>query len=115
MGTFDWNNDGKTDWKDDALFHEVISKDDNSDGDDDSGFPTLTNGRGQSSGNTSRRAPSVPQHTSGSSELGCLVTAVAAVTLFLCISTLFMGYSSIIGDLLGFGVLAFIVVCFIAR
>ena len=23
---FDWNNDGKVDWHDDALFHEVIDK-----------------------------------------------------------------------------------------
>ena len=25
---FDWNSDGKTDWFDDAIFHEVINKED---------------------------------------------------------------------------------------
>ena len=115
MGTFDWNNDGKQDWHDDALFHTVINKDSGSDDSDEGEFPSLSKGTSSYS-RSARNNDSTPHHhTSGTSDAGCLIMIVIAVTLFLCISALCMGYGSIIGDLLGFGVLAFVIVCFSAR
>lgn len=35
--SFDWNNDGKHDWKDDSIFHNVIDTDNNSDYNSSSG------------------------------------------------------------------------------
>ena len=115
MGTFDWNNDGKQDWHDDALFHNVINKDSSSGTGDDGEFPTLSKGTSGYSRSTNNQV-STPQHyTSGSADAGCLVMVVIAVTLFLCISVLCLGYGGIIGDLLGFGVLVFLIIYFSTR
>ncbi len=105
MGTFDWNNDGKTDATDDFLFLEVISKDSSDDEAEEDEFPTLGNG--------SRNRRSTPQHTtstprrqSGSAiRIGKLTKLTMALTAFLCISALLMGYGNIIGDLFGIGFL----------
>lgn len=115
MGTFDWNNDGKQDWHDDALFHTVINKDSSSDDSDDGEFPTLSRGLSSYSRSTQSNTSTPQRYTSGSSDAGCLVMIVIAVTLFLCVSALCMGYGRIIGDLLGFGVLAFVIACFSTR
>lgn len=85
----DWNGDGKHDWKDDALFHNVINTNDNS-----SNSSSYRSGR-QSSGSSSFSI----------SQLG---KVVIALDIILCIAALFMGYASIIGDLLGFGVIGFL-------
>ena len=112
MGVFDWNNDGKQDWHDDALFHTVINKDSSSDDDE---FPTLGKGSSGYSRSSNNRS-SAPQRDKGiSSDAACLIAIVIVVTLFLCISALCMGYGGIVGDLLGFGALAFVVVYFSAR
>ena len=111
MGTFDWNNDGKQDWHDDALFHTVINKDSKSDDSDDGGFPTL---RSSSSYRYTPSKPSPPpppptyHRRNNTIQIGGLTKLAIGVTIFLCISFLFTGYAHIIGDLLGIGVL----VCF---
>lgn len=108
MGTFDWNRDGKTDWQDDMVFNEVISKDSSSGNDDDGEFPTLgSSGRSYSSSKTTpQRTNSAPRRQSGPAiHIGGLTMLAIAVTIFLCISALLMGYGNIIGDLLGFGFL----------
>lgn len=86
----DWNGDGKHDWQDDALFHNVINTDDDS------------------SNNISYRGR---KHSSGSSLLSVsqLGKVVIVLDIVLCIAALFMGYASIIGDLLGFGVIGFLI------
>ena len=43
----DWNNDGKHDWKDDALFHNVVMKD------SDKGAESKSSNSGSSSTNSS--------------------------------------------------------------
>ena len=86
----DWNGDGKHDWQDDALFHNVINSDDSS------------------SNNSSYRGR---RHSSGRSSFAIsqLGKVVIVLDLILCVAALFMGYANIIGDLLGYGVLGFIV------
>ena len=86
----DWNGDGKYDWQDDALFHNVINADDDS------------------SNNISYRGRS---HASGSSSFAVsqLGKVVIVLDIVLCIAALFMGYASIIGDLLGFSVIGFLI------
>ena len=112
MSAFDWNNDGKHDWHDDALFHTVINQDSSSVDGDGGEFPTLYKKTASYSQRTTNHS-STPQHyTSGSSDAYCLVMIVIALTLFLCISALCMGYGNIIGDLLGFGVLAIVILSF---
>ena len=86
----DWNGDGKHDWRDDAIFHNVIETDNNSSNNTPSG-----------GGNYS---------TGGSSfYLSQLGKVVIVLDLILCVAALFMGYANIIGDLLGFGVVGFLV------
>ena len=105
MGTFDWNRDGKTDWKDDMVFNEVISKDSSSSNNDDGEFPTP----GSSSSyrrSTPQQTTSTPRRQSGPAiHIGGLTMLAIVVIIFLCISALFMGYGNIIGDLLGIGFL----------
>lgn len=105
MGTLDWNNDGKTDSTDDFLFLEVISKDSSTNEDDEGEFPTL----GSSSSyrrSTPQQTTSTPRRQSGPAiHIGGLTMLAIVVTIFLCISALFMGYGNIIGDLLGLGFL----------
>ena len=115
MGTFDWNRDGKTDWQEDMVFNEVISKDSYSGGDDAGEFPTLRSSNSSSPGNVPRRSASTQHYTGVSSEAGCLILIVAVITVVLCISALFMGYGNIIGDLLGFGLLAGMIALCIAK
>ena len=86
----DWNGDGKHDWQDDALFHNVINAD------DDSSNNISHSGRSYSSGNSSFVV----------SQLG---KVVIVLDIILCIAALFMGYGSVIGDLLGFGVIGFLI------
>ena len=86
----DWNGDGKHDWQDDALFHNVI----NTDGDSSNKSPY--GGRRHSSGSSSFAV----------SQLG---KVVIVLDIILCVAALFMGYASIIGDLLGFGVIGFLI------
>lgn len=86
----DWNGDGKHDWRDDAIFHNVIETDKNSSNNTPSG-----------GGN----------HSSGGSSfyLSQLGKVVIVLDLILCVAALFMGYANIIGDLLGFGVVGFLI------
>ena len=83
----DWNGDGKHDWQDDAIFHNVINTDNNSSNNTPSG-----SGGNHSSGG----------YTFYISQLG---KAVIVLDIILCVAALFMGYANIIGDLLGFGVI----------
>ena len=83
----DWNGDGKYDWQDDAIFHNVINTDNDSSNNSPSG-----GGRNHSSGSS----------TFYISQLG---KAVIVLDIILCVAALFMGYANIIGDLLGFGVI----------
>lgn len=87
----DWNGDGKHDWQDDAIFHNVINADNNSSNNTPSG----------SGGN----------HSSGGSTfyISQLGKAVIVLDIILCVAALFMGYANIIGDLLGFGVIGFFI------
>lgn len=87
----DWNGDGKHDWQDDAIFHNVINSD------EDSSTNTSTGGGGR--------------HTSGGSAfyISQLGKVVIVLVIILCIAALFMGYANIIGDLLGFGVIGFFI------
>lgn len=85
----DWNGDGKHDWKDDAIFHNVINSDSNS-----SNSPS----GGSSSGGSGS--------TFYLSQLGKVVIVLVVI---LCIAALFMGYANIIGDLLGFGLVGFLI------
>ena len=86
----DWNGDGKHDWRDDAIFHNVIETDNNSSNNTPSG------GGKYSSGGSSFYL----------SQLG---KVVIVLDLILCVAALFMGYANIIGDLLGFGVIGFLI------
>lgn len=86
----DWNGDGKHDWKDDAIFHNVINAD------NDSSNSTPSGGGHHSSSGSSFYV----------SQLG---KVVIVLDLILCVAALFMGYANIIGDLLGFGVLGFLI------
>ena len=86
----DWNGDGKHDWRDDAIFHNVIETDNNSSNNTPSG------GGKYSSGGSSFYL----------SQLG---KVVIVLDLILCVAALFMGYANIIGDLLGFGVVGFLI------
>ena len=86
----DWNGDGKHDWQDDALFHNVINTD------DDSSNNSSYSGRRHSSRSSSFAV----------SQLG---KVVIVLDIILCVAAFFMGYASIIGDLLGFGVLGFLI------
>ena len=86
----DWNGDGKHDWQDDAFFHDVIDNDSNS-----SNTPSSRN-YGSSSGGASFHL----------TQLG---KVVIVLDLILCVAALFMGYANIIGDLLGFGVIGFLI------
>lgn len=104
MGTFDWNNDGKTDATDDFLFMEVINKDDENASDDNDSFPTFGSFpryQGSSSVNSSHTT----NHKSAPTQICCLTTLVIGITILLCIAAPFMGYGNIIGDLLGIGFL----------
>lgn len=83
----DWNGDGKHDWQDDSIFHNVINTDNDSSNNSPSG-----GGRNHSSGSS----------TFYISQLG---KAVIVLDIILCVAALFMGYANIIGDLLGFGVI----------
>ncbi len=85
----DLNGDGKHDWKDDAIFHNVIDSDSNS-------------SNNSSGGNSSRGGCS----TFYVSQLG---KVVIVLVIILCIAALFMGYAHVIGDLLGFGVIGFFI------
>ena len=87
----DWNGDGKHDWQDDAIFHNVINTDNNSSNNTPSG----------GGGN----------HSSGSSTfyISQLGKVVIVLDILLCVAALFMGYANIIGDLLGFGVIGFFI------
>ena len=87
----DWNGDGKHDWQDDAIFHNVIDTDNNTSSNNSSG-----RGGSYSSGGSSFHV----------SQLG---TVVIVLDLILCVAALFMGYVNIIGDLLGFGVVGFLI------
>ena len=87
----DWNGDGKHDWQDDAIFHNVIDTDNNTSSNNSSG-----RGGSYSSGGSSFHV----------SQLG---KVVIVLDLILCVATLFMGYANIIGDLLGFGVVGFLI------
>lgn len=86
----DWNGDGKHDWQDDAIFHNVINTDDNSSNNNSSG------GRYHS-------------NKGSSFQLSQLGTVVIVIDLILCVAALFMGYANIIGDLLGFGFVGFLI------
>jgi len=90
----DWNGDGKHDWKDDAFFHNVINSDNSK---EQSAENSLYN-------NKNRKPQKQNMPNWQSSQLGCVV-AVIAVILIIC--ALFMGYASIIPDLLGFAFIAF--------
>lgn len=85
----DWNGDGKHDWQDDSIFHNVINTDNDLSNDSPSG-----GGRNHSSGSS----------TFYISQLG---KVVIVLDIILCVAALFMGYANIIGDLLGFGVIGF--------
>lgn len=87
----DWNGDGKHDWQDDAIFHNVIDSDNTSSSNISSG-----SGRKQSNNGASFHF----------SQLG---TIVIVLDLILCVAALFMGYANIIGDLLGFGAVGFLI------
>jgi hypothetical protein len=87
----DWNGDGKHDWQDDAIFHNVIETDNNTSSNTSSG-----RGGSYSSGGSSFHV----------SQLG---KVVIVLDLILCVAALFMGYANIIGDLLGFGVVGFLI------
>ena len=109
MGTFDWNRDGKTDWQDDMVFNEVISKDSSSGNDNNGEFPTLgSSGRSYSSSKTTpQQTNSIPRRQSGPAiHIGGLTVLAICADLFLCMIALFSGKIGIIDDLLGFGVLA---------
>ena len=82
----DWNGDGKHDWQDDAIFHNVI----NTDNDSANNIPS-GGGWGHSSGGS----------TFYISQLG---KVVIVLDIILCVAAIFMGYANIIGDLLGFGI-----------
>ena len=86
----DWNGDGKHDWRDDAIFHNVIETDNNPSNNTPSG-----------GGN----------HSTGGSSfyLSQLGKVVIVLDLILCVVALFMGYANIIGALLGFGVVVFFI------
>lgn len=86
----DWNGDGKHDWQDDAIFHNVI----NTDNDASNSTPT---GSGHHSGRGS------------SFYVSQLGKVVIVLDIILCMAALFMGYANIIGDLLGFGVIGFFI------
>jgi len=87
----DWNGDGKHDWQDDAIFHNVINVD------NDSANNTSSGGGGS--------------HSSRGSifYISQLGKAVIVLDIILCVAALFMGYANIIGDLLGFGVIGFFI------
>lgn len=87
----DWNGDGKHDWQDDAVFHNVIDTDNNT-----SSTPSSGGGRSYSSSGSSFYV----------TQLG---KVVIVLDLILCVAALFMGYANIIGDLLGFGVVGFLI------
>lgn len=87
----DWNGDGKHDWQDDAIFHNVIDTDNNTSSNNSSG-----RGGSYSSGGSSFHV----------SQLG---TVVIVLDIILCVAALFMGYANIIGDLLGFGAVGFLI------
>ena len=87
----DWNGDGKHDWQDDAIFHNVIDTDNNTSSNTSSG-----GGGSYSSGGSAFHV----------SQLG---KVVIVLDLILCVAALFMGYANIIGDLLGFGVIGFFI------
>lgn len=87
----DWNGDGKHDWQDDAFFHSVIDNDSNS-----SNTPSSRGNYGSSSGGASFHL----------TQLG---KVVIVLDLILCVAALFMGCANIIGDLLGFGVIGFLI------
>ncbi len=101
---FDWNGDGKHDWKDDAFFHNVI----NNDSSKEQSTENNTSKERWTQNNTSRNRNINPQKHNVShwqpSQLG-FVVAVVAVILIIC--ALFMGYGNIIPSLLGFGFIAF--------
>lgn len=86
----DWNGDGKHDWQDDAIFHNVINTD------NDASHSTLTGSGHHSGGGSSFYV----------SQLG---KVVIVLDITLCVAALFMGYANIIGDLLGFGVIGFFI------
>ena len=108
MGTFDWNNDGKTDATDDFLFLEVISKDGKSNDDQEDSFPTLRSSSSYSRTSSQPSTPPTYHRRNNTIHIGGLTKLAIGLTIFLCISTLFTGYAHIIGDLLGIGLL----VCF---
>ena len=87
----DWNGDGKHDWQDDAVFHNVIDTDNNT-----SSTPSSGGGSSYSSSGSSFYV----------TQLG---KVVIVLDLILCVAALFMGYANIIGDLLGFGVVGFLI------
>ena len=87
----DWNGDGKHDWRDDAIFHNVI----NTENDSSNNTPSGGSGNYSSGGSTFYI-----------SQLG---KVVIVLDIILCIAALFMGYANIIGDLLGFGVIGFFI------
>lgn len=114
MGTFDWNNDGKQDWHDDALFHTVINKDSDSDDGDEGAFPTLS--RGTSSYSRSRNSNnSTPQRSSDTSSGGDrLLMYVILILLGACLSTFLQGHFVAAGILFLFGALIIGIICFLA-
>lgn len=86
----DWNGDGKHDWQDDAIFHNVINTDNDA-------FNSTPTGSGHHSGGGS------------SFYVSQLGKVVIVLDIILCMAALFMGYANIIGDLLGFGVIGFFI------
>lgn len=106
MGIFDWNNDGKTDWKDDALFHEVISKDESSDRDDDSGLSTAGGFSSRHYSTSSRKSTASHQQSITTINIGWLTKLVIGIAGCLCLFALFSGDVHIIDDILGLGFLA---------
>lgn len=87
----DWNGDGKHDWQDDAIFHNVINADNELADNTPSG--------------------GVGSHLSGGSTfyISQLGKVVIVFDIILCVAALFMGYANIIGELLGFGVIGFFI------
>lgn len=114
MGTFDWNNDGKQDWRDDALFHTVINKDSSSDDSDEGEFPTLGKGTSSYSRNSINNG-STPQRSSGTSSGGSrLLMYVIIILLGSCLNAFLQGYFAGAGILLLFGALIIGIICFLA-
>jgi len=96
----DWNRDGKVDGKDAWTYHNMISRE-NSNVDND-----VENSQSTSSAGTQNTKNT---HKSSSSELTDRGTVVIALTFVIGIASLFLGYASVIDDLIGIGIILFLV------